>query len=82
MLVLNIADDLFQKVFHCHKSGRAAVFIGNYRDLDPFVLHHLQYFSCRHTFGDHNDIAHDRPQIKGRIVPVIQVHQITHVNNA
>src|SRR5205085_11832722 len=59
VLVLDLADDLFENVLDCDESGHASVFVDNDGALNVLALHALEQFLGRLGLGYEEWVAND-----------------------
>src|SRR5690606_31297871 len=67
VFVFDLADDLFQYVFHSHEPGRAAVFVNDNGKVITAAAELAQQDIKPLGFGDEYGGAHERPQVQLRV---------------
>ena len=79
---MNLADDLFDEIFHCDQSGNAAVLIDNQHHLIAFLLHFLKKIVDRLGFRHEIDRLDQGAEVVELLASLPDAQQIALVNDS
>ncbi len=81
VLILDIADDLLEQIFHRHQPVRAAIFIDDNGDVASGMAHAHQQIDNSHRRRHEQHLAHHRMRVE-RLVARQHRQQILHMDKA